>query len=117
MVARHQFLREIQMVQINDRSVVKHPKLRSELINFDDETGLRWTENWQLWTVYLKVEGFNYNCTLNSLGKYAHGMGGVLSYGRWAKWINQYLLAPKPQSPCPLSGLCLLHLLWPFLGL
>ncbi len=23
-------------------------------INFDDETGLWWTENWQLWTVYLK---------------------------------------------------------------
>ncbi len=36
-------------------SVVKHPKLRSELINFEDETGLWWTENWQLWTVYLKV--------------------------------------------------------------
>ncbi len=41
------------MVHINDRSVVKHPKSRSELINFDDETGLWWTENWQLWTVYL----------------------------------------------------------------
>ena len=35
---------------------LKHPKLRSEfeLINFDDETGLWWTEKWQLWTVYLK---------------------------------------------------------------
>ncbi len=42
------------MVHINDSSVVKHPKLRSELINFEDETGLWWTENWQLWTVYLK---------------------------------------------------------------
>ena len=54
MFARYQFLCEIQMVHINDRSVVKHPKLRSELINFEDETGLWWTENWQLWTVYLK---------------------------------------------------------------
>ncbi len=43
------------MVLINDRSIVKYPKLCSELINFDDETGLWWTENWQLWTVYLKV--------------------------------------------------------------
>ena len=53
MLARHQYLREIQMVHIHDRLGVKHPKLRSELINFDDETGLWWTENWQLWTVYL----------------------------------------------------------------
>ena len=37
------------------KSVAKHPKLHSELINFDDETGLWWTENWQLWTVYLNM--------------------------------------------------------------
>ena len=45
--------------------MVKHPKLRSELINFDDETGLWWTENWQLWTVYLNTcVNLEWNCKL-----------------------------------------------------
>ena len=32
--------------------------LTRQLFNFDDETGLWWAENWQLWTVYLNSSDF-----------------------------------------------------------
>ncbi len=49
------FIILVSPIKVYSLSIGKN-RLRSELINFDDETRLRWTENWQLWTVYLNID-------------------------------------------------------------
>ncbi len=90
--------------QRGPRECIWHPKLRSELINFDDETGLWWTENWQLWTVYLNTDQYQskkvrvrnvlltsavalLGCFYNSLRRY---------WAPWADYRRQFGDGGKP---------------------
>ena len=82
-------LRKNAKYSICHRIVLNHWYFCSELIDFDDETGLRWAKIWLLWNSYLKIPNTRSRpCRLilqSSLGKWQelifqvpviHGLNG-----------------------------------------